>query len=836
MKTNGHVDRSAKDGGATSPTTRRRGPLLVSFAQNAEDIRLWRALGAQPAGFYVDVGAGDPVTDSVTKLFYDAGWCGINVEPGPSFPALVSARPRDVNLEVAIAVARGTRELWVSSPDPGLSSFRPPDERLPEGFSFSSKTVQAMRLDEVVRQHAPGRPIDFLKIDAEGAEQEILASVDLRAIRPKVLVIEAVSPLAHRPTQDDWEPALLDAGYVHAAFDGINRFYVSPEHLDLIDVLAYPVSPLDRFQTDAYLRLHASVTELTREVDRLRDPDDPPKIERLEADLRELRGLIDGMERSLSWRITRPLRAARRVRTTLLGARGTSAPPMRTATLQHEFATRVERAAALIDGDSAVSERPSVDVSLDRLAAAMSTWHAPVETVAWLTLVAVSASYPDEREWRYLAWLFQRSSPEAVTSFLNERFAELVASGTAPEATLDVVQDAVVVDATQILTSNLQRGIPRVAREAVSRWLEADTSVCVACWDERRGVLRRASKVEVDRLRTWQSDVDTNGEEAARPSSENGSDAMLLPWHCRVVVVELTSPKHSRALTSLASSTVNSLSAICYDLIPLVAPEVVPRGLSRAFLDYLVLLKTASRVSAISQQTAADLRAFTTMLGSEGLVGPEIAAHPLPSTAPVTEGSEARAMDAAVDPPGSPLVLVVGPHEDRKNHRAVLRAAERLWEDGHAFSLLFVGASSVTGDSEFDRDVALLAAAGRPVHVRGVVSEAELWSAYRAARFSVFPSLIEGFGLPIVESLAVGTPVITSRHGSMGEIAAGGGVLVIDPRSLDELEIAMGRLLEDEALLKRLRAEAKARDLGSWDAYARDVWSFLVGDAVARGP
>ncbi len=101
------------------------------------------------------------------------------------------------------------------------------------------------------------------------------------------------------------------------------------------------------------------------------------------------------------------------------------------------------------------------------------------------------------------------------------------------------------------------------------------------------------------------------------------------------------------------------------------------------------------------------------------------------------------------------------------------------------------------------------------------------------ARFSVFPSLLEGFGLPVAESLASGTPVITSRYGSMAEIARGGGALLVDPRDVDDLERQMRRLLTDDELLERLRDEARSRDFGTWDQYAHDVWSFLVGEELA---
>jgi glycosyltransferase involved in cell wall biosynthesis len=94
--------------------------------------------------------------------------------------------------------------------------------------------------------------------------------------------------------------------------------------------------------------------------------------------------------------------------------------------------------------------------------------------------------------------------------------------------------------------------------------------------------------------------------------------------------------------------------------------------------------------------------------------------------------------------------------------------------------------------------------------------------------------LIEGYGLPVAESLASGTPVITSDYGSMAELAAGGGAVTIDPRDVGDIEEQMRRLLEDDGLLERLRREACERDLGSWDAYARDAWEFFTAETTGR--
>ena len=112
---------------------------------------------------------------------------------------------------------------------------------------------------------------------------------------------------------------------------------------------------------------------------------------------------------------------------------------------------------------------------------------------------------------------------------------------------------------------------------------------------------------------------------------------------------------------------------------------------------------------------------------------------------------------------------------------SLLEAAERLWgRNQEAFELLFVGWSGWLGE-EFDDLVNKLISNGRPIIVRKRCSEEELWGAYRLARFSVFPSLLEGYGLPIAESLLSGTPVITSNFGSMAEVAEKGGCLLVDP-------------------------------------------------------
>jgi glycosyltransferase involved in cell wall biosynthesis len=181
----------------------------------------------------------------------------------------------------------------------------------------------------------------------------------------------------------------------------------------------------------------------------------------------------------------------------------------------------------------------------------------------------------------------------------------------------------------------------------------------------------------------------------------------------------------------------------------------------------------------------------------------------------------------ADETPHTPRILCVGRHEPHKNHLAVLHAAELLWRDGLDFELTFVGGPG-WDISEFDATLAVLKEAGRAVTDLGSVTDHELWTLYRRATFTVFPSIHEGFGLPVAESLACGTPAITTRYGSMGEIAERGGCLLVDPRNDHDLAAAMGSLLTDGDLYAKLKEQAVHSTGRTWDAYAAELWSFLV--------
>ncbi|MCC8391804.1 FkbM family methyltransferase [Paraburkholderia sp. MMS20-SJTR3] len=225
---------------------------LTSFAQNQEDVMLWRALGHIRNGFYIDVGAADPNVSSVTKLFYDHGWHGINLEPDASFSDSLSAmRPHDINLRVAAAREAGSYRFYriggsgLSTVDAAIAA-----RHRTAGWEVTEEIVEALPLAEICRQYCLQDPIHFLKIDVEGAEADVLAGADFRLFRPWIVLVEATLPNSQQETHGDWEPMLTASGYSFAWFDGLNRFYLADEKKDELG-RHFTVQPnvFDPFQT-----------------------------------------------------------------------------------------------------------------------------------------------------------------------------------------------------------------------------------------------------------------------------------------------------------------------------------------------------------------------------------------------------------------------------------------------------------------------------------------------------------------------------------------------------------------------------------------------------------
>jgi FkbM family methyltransferase len=215
---------------------------FVSYAQNAEDVLLHRALRDVSSGTYIDVGANHPSGDSVTKAFYDRGWRGINIEPiAAMYEALVKQRPADLNIQAAAGATTATRKLY-EIPGTGLSTLDASiaDRHRNQGFKVNEARVKVRTLRSILAK-APRADIHFLKVDVEGWEKEVLQGIDLATTRPWIILIEATEPNTETPSYEVWEPLLLNNGYLFVFFDGLNRYYLAREKRTLRKAFTHPV-------------------------------------------------------------------------------------------------------------------------------------------------------------------------------------------------------------------------------------------------------------------------------------------------------------------------------------------------------------------------------------------------------------------------------------------------------------------------------------------------------------------------------------------------------------------------------------------------------------------
>jgi FkbM family methyltransferase len=263
-----------------------RGARWISWAQNGEDVLLRRCFDERP-GFYINIGANHPTVGSATRHFFDLGWRGIDVEPLPGLNRMLrEARPGNIVLEMAVSDREGEMRLHRAIGISGLSTFS--DEAAAQhrarGVKFDEITVHVTTLAKLCEAHCdPAVPIEFLQIDVECHEKQVLAGADFSRWRPKVVVIEALWPSTQTPTHAEWEPLLVDAGYLYASFDGLNRYYVAREHADLVARLAVPPNLFDHFVD------HTWLSSLQLAIDTaLRAPDAKAELARMKEALARL--------------------------------------------------------------------------------------------------------------------------------------------------------------------------------------------------------------------------------------------------------------------------------------------------------------------------------------------------------------------------------------------------------------------------------------------------------------------------------------------------------------------------------------------------------------------
>ena len=383
---------------------------------------------------------------------------------------------------------------------------------------------------------------------------------------------------------------------------------------------------------------------------------------------------------------------------------------------------------------------------------------------------------------------------------------------------------ALLLDLTHTSHTRARTGIQRVARSLRRALAGKATAVCLdpfedawrplEDWEEANLAARHPSSGRGER---WPMAAQVRGRlrrwNHRRPALDEPSNVAA-----GAIVPEVFSAGVAAALPRLFNAAAGPHVALFHDAIALQFPEYSPRSTLARFPSYLRELLAFDGIAANSEASRDSLLDYWRWLG--------VSEHPPVVALPL--GLDSPPADAGPTPDAAnPVVLCVASIEGRKNHASLLDACEILWARGVRFQLRLIGlAHDETGRPALER-LKRLQSAGRPVLYEGPQGDDALEAAYRACAFTVYPSLAEGFGLPVAESLARGKPCVCRTDGALGEIARGGGCLPAGSAGPAELAAAIGRLIESPGERAALTAAARDRRFDGWDHYARRLLEWM---------
>jgi alpha-1,3-rhamnosyl/mannosyltransferase len=261
--------------------------------------------------------------------------------------------------------------------------------------------------------------------------------------------------------------------------------------------------------------------------------------------------------------------------------------------------------------------------------------------------------------------------------------------------------------------------------------------------------------------------------------------------------------------------------ATIHDLTPVLFPEWHDRKNVAGFAPLLpATVRRAARLLCVSAATRDDLLRVCPEAEGKAVVVPNGLVPPPPA-------------GAGAAPWPRPYVLSLGTLEPRKNHARLVRAMESIWDRRPGFPDLVLAGGEGWGMAGFAESLARSRHAGR-ISALGWVTAERATALLRGARLLAYPSLYEGFGLPALEAMAEGVPVVASSSSSLPEVVGDAGLLP-DPCDVAAIAAALERGNDDEAF--RAAAERRGPEraaLFTWEAAARATRALFAG-VLAEG-
>jgi glycosyltransferase involved in cell wall biosynthesis len=384
---------------------------------------------------------------------------------------------------------------------------------------------------------------------------------------------------------------------------------------------------------------------------------------------------------------------------------------------------------------------------------------------------------------------------------------------------------SLIIDVTNAAKDPANSGVVRVTRR-LSREFQKYLNPIFVVWDQTANCHVLPTKEEFHQLSEFNGPILTDNRMLSQPNMRIALREQL-PIICNsnrwLLFTETVNEDRARQIRHYGKSNGIHLAAIFYDAIPVLYPELCKDKSTRDnHRHYMTGLAECDVVIPISKYSADCLKKFWE---DNQIKGCTLTPNLLPGE---FSGSKRCLKNREYDHQNRIDILCVSTLEPRKNHKKLIESC-LLMQTNHPeldWSLTLVG-NRYAGAFDIADYAEDISAKNPRIRWLGVVDDAKLHKLYEEATFTVYPSFIEGFGMPILESLWHGCPCICHQEGVMAELAAEGGCLttnVLDEKALSE---SIYKLSSDMNLVRKLSQQAVNRNIKLWDEYTQEFISIL---------
>lgn len=329
---------------------------------------------------------------------------------------------------------------------------------------------------------------------------------------------------------------------------------------------------------------------------------------------------------------------------------------------------------------------------------------------------------------------------------------------------------------------------------------------------------RKVKSEKTKRLREW-----IRNRKSKKETNKTRSLPILLGK--RVVITELLlEPERIQFYMDISEADPSfKLSLVVHDLIPIYRPELFVS--TTPFINYLRLLRIADKISTTTTSVQNEVNSFLKLAPS----------HRTPEVKVIGLATRFSSVNTITQPEATPAlniptILCVGTLEPRKNHIDIIQACLKLHLMGHRFKLLFIGGIGWNFEGIL-QTVKLAKKSGLNLEVLSGLNDSELQSHYQNCAFTVFYSVAEGFGLPVLESVAAGKTCIAADIPAIREISEQyGGCILVKPNSPNDLALAIENQLngKNEAPLRRNIT------VKTWEEYSDELFEFFSCQTISN--